>query len=80
MLEIRPWEEAHPMTEAVGANMPVGNMEWALMDFPGTHDIVEYESRTDYPLPKYDMATLGTYDLAKLSASLLMDILRTTRM
>lgn len=31
-------------------------------------------------LPKYDMATLGTYDLAKFSASLVMDVLRTTRM
>jgi hypothetical protein len=50
------------------------------MDFPGTHDIVEYESRTNYMLPKYDMATLGTYDLAKFSASLVMDVLRTTRM
>jgi MEDS: MEthanogen/methylotroph, DcmR Sensory domain len=55
-------------------------MEWALMDFPGTHDIVEYESRINYMLPKYDMATLGTYDLAKFSASLVMDVLRTTRM
>ncbi|HEY0569369.1 MAG TPA: MEDS domain-containing protein [Xanthobacteraceae bacterium] len=55
------------------------NMGWALMDFPGTHDIVEYESRINYMLPKYDMATLGTYDLAKFSASLVMDVLRTTR-
>jgi hypothetical protein len=54
------------------------NMEWALMDFPGTHDIAEYESRTNYMLSKYDMATLGTYDLAKSSA-LVMDVLRTTR-
>ena len=50
------------------------------MDFPGAHDIVEYESRTNYMLPKYDMATLGTYDLAKFRASLVMDVLRTTRM
>ena len=50
------------------------------MDFPGTHDIVEYESRTNYMLPKYDMATLGTYDLARFSASLVMNVLRTTRM
>jgi hypothetical protein len=24
------------------------NMEWALLDFPGVHDIVEYESRLNY--------------------------------
>jgi hypothetical protein len=31
-------------------------------------------------VPKYDMATLGTYDLTKFSASLVMNVLRTTRM
>lgn len=36
------------------------NMEWALEDFPGVHDIVEYESRINYMLPKYDMATVCT--------------------
>jgi MEDS: MEthanogen/methylotroph, DcmR Sensory domain len=36
------------------------NMEWALEDFPGVHDVVEYESRINYMLPKYDMATVCT--------------------
>jgi hypothetical protein len=53
------------------------NMEWALQDFPGVHDIVEYESRVNYVLPKYDTVTVCTYDVTKFSASLLMDILRT---
>jgi hypothetical protein len=30
------------------------NMEWALNDLPGVHDIVEYETRLNYILPKYD--------------------------
>ena len=53
------------------------NMEWALTDFPGVHDIVEYESRLNRVLPNYDMITVCVYDLAKFSASVVMDILRT---
>lgn len=53
------------------------NMEWALLDFPGVHDIVEYESRLNYFLPNDDMATVCTYDVTKFSASVMMDILRT---
>ena len=34
----------------------VANMEWALEDRPGVHDIVEYETRLNYILPKYDDA------------------------
>jgi hypothetical protein len=52
-------------------------MEWALEDRPGVDDIVEYESRLNYVLPKYDDAVVCTYDLAKFSASVVMDILRT---
>src|SRR5947209_9601910 len=32
----------------------VANMEWALEDRPGVDDIVEYETRLNYILPKYD--------------------------
>ena len=53
------------------------NMEWALEDFPGVHDIVEYETRLNYILPKYDDVVVCTYDLTKFSASVVMDILRT---
>jgi hypothetical protein len=53
------------------------NMEWALEDFPGVHDIVEYESRLNYIVPKYDQVTVCTYDVTKFSAAVLMDILRT---
>ena len=32
----------------------VANMEWALEDFPGVDDLVEYETRLNYILPKFD--------------------------
>ena len=34
----------------------VADMEWALEDRPGVEDIVEYETRLNYVLPKYDDA------------------------
>ena len=43
-------EEGFPLTRLVA------NMEWALEDRPGVEDIVEYETRLNYVLPKYDDA------------------------
>lgn len=45
------------------------NMEWALEDLPGVHDIVEYETRLNYILPKYDDVVVCTYDVTRFSAS-----------
>jgi hypothetical protein len=53
------------------------NMEWALEDLPGCDDIVEYESRLNPILDKYDDVVICTYDLSKFSAGVVMDILRT---
>jgi KaiC/GvpD/RAD55 family RecA-like ATPase len=40
--------QGYPLTRLVA------NMEWALEDRPGVADIVEYETRLNYVLPKYD--------------------------
>lgn len=53
------------------------NMEWALEDRPGVNDIVEYETRLNHLLPKHRDVVICTYDLAKFSAAVVMDILRT---
>jgi len=53
------------------------NMEWALEDLPGVHDIVEYETRLNYILPKHDDVVVCSYDLTRFSAAVAMDILRT---
>ena len=53
------------------------NMEWALREMPGVHDLVEYETRLNSVLPKYDDVVVCTYDLTKFSASVVMDVLRT---
>jgi hypothetical protein len=55
----------------------VANMEWALEDLPGVHDIVEYETRLNFILPKYHDPVICTYDLSRFDASVVMDIMRT---
>jgi len=42
--------QGYPLTRLLA------NMEWALEDRPGVDDIVEYETRLNYVLPKYDDA------------------------
>jgi hypothetical protein len=64
-------EQKYPLTRLVA------NMEWALEDRLGVEDIVEYETRLNYVLPKYDDPVCCTYDLAKFGAEVVMDIMRT---
>ena len=69
-LLIRGSEGRFPITRLVAS------MEWALEDKPGVNDIVEYESRVNDTLCKYDDAVCCTYNLARFSASVVMDALR----
>jgi DcmR-like sensory protein len=55
----------------------VAQMEWALQDLPGVDDLLEYEIRLNYLLPRYDDPLICTYDLARFGGGLLIDILRT---
>jgi hypothetical protein len=55
----------------------LAHMEWACLDKPGVDDLVEYETRLNYVLPKYDDPVICTYDLAKFGSSVAMDIMRT---
>jgi MEDS: MEthanogen/methylotroph, DcmR Sensory domain len=55
----------------------LAQMEWALVDLPGVEDLIEFETRINYVVPKYDHAVICTYDLSKFGASVVMDALRT---
>jgi hypothetical protein len=55
----------------------VAHMEWALEGRPGTKDIVEYEARANYLLPKYKDPVICCYDLTRFSGDVVMDIMRT---
>ena len=55
----------------------VANMEWALEELPGVHDLVEYETRLNHVLPEYHDPVVCTYDLSRFDATVVIDIMRT---
>jgi MEDS: MEthanogen/methylotroph, DcmR Sensory domain len=55
----------------------LAQMEWALVDLPGVGDLIEFETRVNYVIPKYDDIVICAYDLSKFGASVVMDALRT---
>jgi hypothetical protein len=55
----------------------LAQMEWALVELPGIDDMIEFETRVNYVVPKYDHAVICAYDLSKFPASTVMYALRT---
>jgi hypothetical protein len=55
----------------------LAHMEWALVDLPGVEDLIEFETRVNYVVPKYDNIVICAYDLSKFGASVVMDATRT---
>jgi hypothetical protein len=55
----------------------LAQMEWALVDLPGIDDMIEFETRVNYVVPKYDHPVICAYDLSKFGASTVMYALRT---
>jgi hypothetical protein len=55
----------------------LAQMEWALVDMPGIDDMIEFETRVNYVVPKYDDAVICAYDVSKFGASTVMYALRT---
>jgi hypothetical protein len=55
----------------------LAQMEWALVDMPGIEDMMEFETRVNYVVPKYDDPVICAYDLSKFGASTVMYALRT---
>ena len=57
----------------------LGHMEWALLDKPSLDHLsfIEFETRVNYMLAKYDDPVICAYDLSKFSAKMIVDIIRT---
>jgi hypothetical protein len=55
----------------------VSRVEAALVDKAGMDSWLEYETRVNYVLPKYDDPVICTYDLSKFGAGMVMDMMRT---
>jgi MEDS: MEthanogen/methylotroph, DcmR Sensory domain len=55
----------------------VSRVEPALINKVGVDAWLEYETRVNYVVPKYDDPVICTYDLSKFSASIVMNMMRT---
>jgi hypothetical protein len=55
----------------------ISRVETGLVDKAGVDSWLEYETRVNYVVPKYDNPVICTYDLSKFSAGLVMDMMRT---
>ena len=55
----------------------LAQMEWALVDMPGLDDMIEFETRVNYVVPKYDNDVICSYDLSRFDASRVVYALRT---
>ncbi|HWE08423.1 MAG TPA: MEDS domain-containing protein [Solirubrobacteraceae bacterium] len=60
-----------------GQTRIMGHMEWALADLPGVEDLMEYETRVNNVIPKYEDTVICTYDLSKFGAEFVIHALRT---
>jgi hypothetical protein len=64
-------------TEGYSLTRLLAHMEWALVDKQGVEDLLEYETRLNYVIPKYDNIVICAYDLSKFSANVAIDAMRT---
>jgi hypothetical protein len=55
----------------------LAQMEWALVDLPGIEDMIEFETRVNYVVLKYDDIVICSYDLSKFGARTVVYALRT---
>jgi hypothetical protein len=55
----------------------LAQMEWALADLPGIEDMIEFETRVNYIVPKYNDVVVCAYDLSKFGARTVVYALRT---
>jgi hypothetical protein len=62
----------YPRTRLVGHHM-----DWLFVDEPAVNNLLEYEARLNQVLSKHDDPVICNYDLSKISASVVIDIMRT---
>jgi hypothetical protein len=55
----------------------MGNMDWVFSDIPGAAELLAYEAEVNDVLSRNRQPAVCVYDIAKLSGSMMMDILRT---
>jgi hypothetical protein len=54
-----------------------GVMDWALNGAAGTEELMDYEARVNFLVPKYECTLLCVYDINEISGRMMMEILST---
>jgi hypothetical protein len=62
----------YPRTRLVGHHM-----DWLFLDGPAVSNLLEYEARLNHVLSMHNDPVICNYDLSKISASVVIDIMRT---
>jgi len=44
----------------------LAHMEWALVNLPGVEDLIEFETRVNYVVPKYDDIVICAYESVQI--------------
>lgn len=55
----------------------IAHMEWALLDRPGVHELVEYEARFNLDVAESRDIVVCAYDLNRFPADIIVDLMRT---
>jgi hypothetical protein len=55
----------------------MGNMNWVFGDTPGSEEVIKYEAEVNEVLARNKQPAVCVYDMAKLSGTMMMDLLRT---
>jgi hypothetical protein len=77
MLELLAALMSRPAGAPTAAGRLVAHMEWALLDRPGSGDLVEYESRVNTLMTGQPHVLVCVYDLTRFSGDIVVDIMRT---
>lgn len=67
---------AQGKTQGYSRTRILGHMDWALEGHPGSSQLVEFESKVNAVLARTRQPAVCIYDINKMSARLMMDILR----
>jgi len=54
-----------------------GDMEWALLNLPGTEELMEYEARVNVLAQQHDCTLMCTYHVNRFSGRLITEVLAT---
>src|SRR2546423_9440736 len=77
MAELRALSADSVEREGFPRMRAVGEMSWALRNFPGSEDLFEYEAEVNRFVDNYQVLYFCLYDVDNISGSMVMDAIKT---